>query len=124
MNYWTDLRNPLLVVLLGCIQLLPDQGVWGTLRIVLDLVLIAVWAVSLILAIRAKKRGEKINATRVTSGWMTWVLLIALVFYLVSLTLNIFEVLPWLQLALLAVGLVMSVLMLVLVICRMLAKKD
>lgn len=122
-KYWMDLRNPLLVLLLGCVQLLPEGGGWGIARIVLDVVIIAVLVVSLVLAITARKRGEDASTTQVTSGWMTWTLLGALVFYMASLILDIFQVVPVLALILLMVGLVASAAMLVLVICRLAAKK-
>lgn len=122
-KYWMDLRNPLLVLLLGCVQLLPEEGGWGIARIVLDVVIIAVLVVSLVLAITARKRGEDASTTQVTSGWMTWTLLGALVFYMASLILDIFQVVPVLALILLMVGLVASAAMLVLVICRLAAKK-
>ena len=122
-KYWMDLRNPLLVLLLGCVQLLPEEGGWGIARIVLDVVIIAVLVVSLVLAITARKRGEDASTTQVTSGWMTWTLLGALVLYMASLILDIFQVVPVLALILLMVGLVASAAMLVLVICRLAAKK-
>lgn len=103
-NDWMDLRNPLLSLLLGCVQLLPKQGSWGIARMVLDLLIIFLLVLSWILTVRAQKRGDEAADTRRTSSWMNWALLVSLLLYLAALMLDILGMLPLLRLILLGVG--------------------
>ncbi len=117
-NDWMDLRNPLLSLLLGCVQLLPKQGSWGIARMVLDLLIIFLLVLSWILTVRAQKRGDEAADTRRTSSWMNWALLVSLLLYLAALMLDILGMLPLLRLILLGVGLLVSLIVLGLIVHR------
>ena len=123
-NDWMDLRNPLLALLLGCVQLLPKQGNWGIARIVLDLLIIFLLVLSWILTVRARNRGDEVSATQRTSSWMTWELLVSLLLYLAALILDILGMLPLLRLILLGVGLAISLVVLGLIVHRIKTWKD
>ena len=117
-NDWMDLRNPLLALLLGGVQLLPKQGSWGIARMVLDLLIIFLLMLSWILTVRAQKRGDEAADIQRTSSWMNWALLVSLLLYLAALMLDILGMLPLLRLILLGVGLLISLIVLGLIVHR------